>query len=86
MSAERLYRDLLDRGLHLRIDDGRLVVGPRRLLTDVDDVAQLTAWKPALLALRACPILGCGQLLPWGEATAHTCRDASQVTPTQTSV
>ena len=39
MSAERLYRDLLDRGLHLRVDDGRLVVGPRRLLTDVDDGA-----------------------------------------------
>jgi len=39
MSAERLYRDLLDRGLHLRVDDGRLVVGPRRLLADVDDRA-----------------------------------------------
>ena len=55
MSAERLYRDLLDRGLHLRVDDGRLVVGPRRLLTDVDDraIRQHRDELVALVALEA---------------------------------
>jgi len=37
MSVERLYRGLLDRGLHLRIDeDDRLIVGPSSLLVDAD--------------------------------------------------
>jgi len=55
MSAEVLYRDLRDRGLHLRVDDGRLVVGPRRLLADADDrtIRQHRAELVALVTLEA---------------------------------
>ena len=37
MTAATLYIELLDRGLHLRIDEGdRLIVGPSSLLAGVD--------------------------------------------------
>ena len=37
MTAATLYIELLDRGLHLRIDeDDRLIVGPSSLLVDAD--------------------------------------------------
>ena len=60
------------RGFTLRRDGEILAVRPADRLTDADD-AELRASKPALLALRTCPVLACGQLLPWGEATSHIC-------------
>jgi len=60
------------RGFTLLRDGDVLVVRPADRLTE-GDVAELHELKPALLALRTCPVLACGQLLPWGEATSHTC-------------
>jgi len=65
------------RGLTLRRDGDVLVVRPADQLTDADDV-ELRAWKPVLMALRGCPVLGCGQLLPWGEAASHICGENRQ--------
>jgi len=63
------------RGFTLSRDGDVLVVRPADRLTDVD-VAELKAHKSALLALRACPVLGCGQMLPWGEVASHDCGEA----------
>ncbi len=65
------------RGLTLRRDGDVLVVTPADQLTDAD-VAELREWKPVLMTLRGCPALGCGQLLPWGEAASHICGEARQ--------
>ena len=69
------------RGFTLLRDGDVLVVRPADRLTDADD-AELRAWKPALLTLRTCPVLACGQL-PWGEDAGHPCR---QSVSTHTSV
>ncbi len=51
LAAVRLALDLEQRGLHLRREDGDvLVVGPRNLLTD-EDRAGLRKWKLHLLAI-----------------------------------
>ena len=80
-TANPILSAFQDRGFTLRRDSDTLVVTPADSLADAD-VAELQEWKPVLMTLRACPVLGCGQLLPWGEAAAHTCRDGSQGTPT----
>ena len=83
-TANPLLHAYRRRGFTLRRDGDALVVRPADRLTD-SDVAELQAHKPALLALRACPVLGCGQLLPWGEAASHDCGKARHdisVTPT----
>jgi len=68
------------RGFALRRDGGVLVVRPADRLTAADD-GELRAWKPVLMTLRGCPVLGCGQLLPWGEATSHDCGDTPDISP-----
>ena len=73
------------RGVILSRDGDVLVVRPADRLADADDV-ELAAHKAALLALRACPILWCGQLLPWGEDAGHPCREDASTMPTQTNV
>jgi hypothetical protein len=51
LAAVLLALDLEARGLHMRTEDGEvLIVGPRRLLTD-EDRAGLRRWKPHLLAI-----------------------------------
>ncbi len=81
-AANALLHAYRRRGFTLLRDGNVLVVRPADRLTDADDV-ELRKWKPALLALRTCPILGCGQLLPWGEDAAHPCH---QAVPTHTNV
>jgi len=71
------------RGFTLLRDGDVLVVRPADRLTDAAD---LKAHKPALLALRTCPVLACGQLLPWGEDAAHSCRQTVPNLPTQANV
>lgn len=51
LAAVRLALDLEARGLHMRREDGDvLIVGPRELLT-AEDRAGLRQWKPQLLAI-----------------------------------
>ena len=51
VGAFRLALDLEARGLHMRCEEGDvLVVGPRERLTD-EDRAGLRKWKPHLLAI-----------------------------------
>ena len=76
-TANALWHAFQDRGFTLRRDSDALVVRPADSLTDAD-VAELKEWKPVLMTLRACPVLGCGQLLPWGEAASHDCGEARQ--------
>ena len=84
-TANALWHAYRRRGFTLLRDGDGLDVRPADRLTELD-VAELAAHKAALLALRTCPVLACGQLLPWCETAAHTCRDALQDSPTRAAV
>src|SRR5687768_7348408 len=77
--AVRLFTRLVDRGLRLSVDGDQLRVTPPGRLS-LEEQAQIRAEKANLIAVvlhpplagerpsvYACPVMGCGTLIPWGE-------------------
>jgi len=52
VAAVRLFLDLADRGIEVRIEDDDLAVEPGRDLTD-EDRAEIRRWRRHLIALAA---------------------------------
>ena len=73
-TATRALETLTDAGLTVRKNDrGGLMVTPRDRITP-EIAILIRAHGGALVQMRACPVLGCRQLLPWGGSSAHPCR------------
>ena len=74
VAATQTLTRLTVAGLTVRANDrGGLIVTPRDRISP-ELAALIRAHSAGLVRLRACPIMGCRQLLPWGGPAAHQCR------------
>ena len=76
LSVNDVLANLNAAGFTLRRSDSGFTVTPESAITDDLD-ARIREYAGDLRTLRACPVIGCRQLLPSGIQSAHKCQEAA---------